>query len=194
MVNFCIEENIKNIDARGRCTMERKDIVTFLGNPVTLVGTELKVGDKAPEFTVIGSDLKEKMLKDFDRKVKIISVTPSLDTPVCDLQARRFNMEIDTLPADVAVINMSVDLPFAIKRFCTTAGIDRVQALSDHRETSFGIAYGILMKESRLLARAVFIVDKDNTIQYIEIVPEVTSHPDYDRALDMVKKFMAVKA
>jgi len=174
--------------------MERKKIVTFMGNPVTIAGPELKAGDRAPEFRVLDSGMQEKGLRDFDGKIKIISVTPSLDTPVCDLQARRFNQELDSLPADVAVLNISVDLPFAIKRFCTTAGIDKVQAFSDHRETGFGTAYGVLWKEARLLARAIFIIDRDNIIQYVELVPEITHHPDYDKALDAVKKLMAVKA
>jgi thioredoxin-dependent peroxiredoxin len=174
--------------------MERKNIVTIFGNPVTLLGADLKVGDGAPSFTVIDSDLKERSLQDFKGKVRIISVTPSLDTPVCDMQARRFNQELVSLPEEVMVINISVDLPFAIKRFCTTAGIDRVIALSDHRETNFGTAYGVLMKESRLLARSIFIVDRDDIIRYIEIVPEVTSHPNYERALEEAKKLMHVNA
>jgi thioredoxin-dependent peroxiredoxin len=174
--------------------MERKNIVTVFGNPVTLIGPELKVGDTAPEFKVLDSELKEKGLADFKGKIKLISVTPSLDTPVCDLQARRFNQELASLPGDILAINISVDLPFAIKRFCTAAGIDRVIALSDHRETGFGTAYGVLMKESRLLARSIFIIDGNDKISYIEIVPEATHHPDYERALEEAKKLAAVNA
>jgi len=154
--------------------MERKGIVTIKGNPLTLLGNELKVGDRAPEFTVLDSELKEVHLSDFKGKIKLISVTPSLDTPVCDMQARRFNEEAAKLPEDVVVLNISMDLPFAISRFCTTAGINKVKAYSDHKEASFGNAYGVLIKELRLLARSIFIVDKNDKILYTEIVPEVT--------------------
>jgi len=173
--------------------MERKNVVTIFGNAVTLIGPELKTGEKAPDFKVLNKDLKEEGLSDYEGKIKLISVTPSLDTPVCDLQARRFNQELATLPEDVTVLNISVDLPFAIGRFCTAAGIDKVTALSDHRATSFGLAYGVLMKESRLLARSIFILDKQNTIRYIEIVPEVTNHPNYEKALEAVRELAGVK-
>jgi thiol peroxidase len=174
--------------------MERKNIVTIFGNAVTLIGPELKVGDKAPDFKVVNREMKEEGLADYKGRIKIISVTPSLDTPVCDLQARRFNQELASLPEDVIVLNISVDLPFAIERFCTTAGIDKVKALSDHRETSFGTAYGVLMKESRLLARSIFVIDREDVIRYIEIVPEVTSHPNYDKAIEAVKELAGIKA
>ncbi|HXX58777.1 MAG TPA: thiol peroxidase [Thermodesulfovibrionales bacterium] len=168
--------------------MATKGKVTIQGNPLTLIGPELKVGDKAPDFTVLDADLKEVGLKDFTDKVKVISVTPSLDTPVCDMQARRFNEEATKLPKTVGVFNVSMDLPFAISRFCTTAGIDRVKAYSDHRDASFGAAYGVLIKELRLLARSVFVIGRDDVIRYIEIVPEVTDHPDYDKAIEAVKR------
>lgn len=171
--------------------MERKGVVTIKGNPLTLLGTELKIGNKAPDFAVLDGDLKEVSLKDFSDKIKVISVTPSLDTPVCDMQARRFNEEASKLPDSVVVLNISMDLPFAISRFCTTAGIDKIKAYSDHRNASFGNAYGVLIKELRLLARSIFILDKDNVIRYIEIVPEVTSHPDYDRVIKEVNKLFA---
>ena len=170
--------------------MERKGIVTIKGNPLTLIGPHLKVGDKAPDFTVLDSKLNGVGLKDFAGKIKVISVTPSLDTPVCDMQARRFNQEAGNLPGDVVIMNISMDLPFAISRFCTAAGIDKVKTFSDHRDASFGTAYGVLAKELRFLARSIFIVAKDNTIKYIEIVPEMTNHPDYDKALEMVKKLI----
>ena len=163
--------------------MERKGIVTAQGNAVTLIGAELKVGDKAPDFNVLDNDLKEVGLKDFTGKIKIISVTPSLDTPVCDMQARRFNQEAAKLPGDVVVLNISMDLPFAISRFCTTAGIDKVKSFSDHKYASFGNAYGVLIKELRLLARSIFIIDKDKVIRYIEIIPEITNHPDMIKQL-----------
>jgi thioredoxin-dependent peroxiredoxin len=168
--------------------MERKGIVSFKGAPLTLLGEEPKIGEKARDFTVLDGELKEVGLKDFAGKVKVISVTPSLDTPVCDMQARRFNEEAAKLPADVVILNVSMDLPFAITRFCAAAGIDRVKAYSDHREASFGIAYGVLIREIRLLARSIFIIDKNDVIRYIQIVPELTEHPDYERALEELKK------
>jgi len=163
---------------------ERKNIITMKGNPLTLLGPDVNVGDKAPEFTVLDSELNRVSLNDFAGKVKVISVTPSLDTSVCDLQLRRFNHEAASLPRDVVVLNLSMDLPFAISRFCTAAGIDRVKALSDHRDASFGGSYGVLIKELRLLARSIFILDKDNIVRYREIVPEQSQHPDYDKALN----------
>ena len=168
--------------------MERKGIITFKGNPLTLTGNEMRVGDKAPDFTVLNGELKETGLKDFAGKVKVISVTPSLDTPVCDLQARMFNSEAAKLPVDVAVLNISMDLPFAISRFCASAGIDKVKALSDHRDASFGNGYGVLIRELRLLARSIFIIDKDDVIRYFEIVPELSNEPDYESALEELKK------
>lgn len=170
--------------------MERKGIVTVKGNPVTLIGSEVKVGDKAVDFIVLDGALKEIKLSDFAGKIKVISVSASLDTPVCDMQARRFNQEATQLPRDVVILNITMDLPFAISRFCTTAGIDKVQAYSDHRDASFGNAYGVLIKELRLLARSIFIIDKNDVIQYIEIVPELTSHPDYDKALGALKRLL----
>jgi len=168
--------------------MERKGVIKFKGNPLTLTGNEMKVGDKASDFTVLDGELKETGLKDFAGKVKVVSVTPSLDTPVCDLQARMFNSEAAKLPADVAVLNISMDLPFAISRFCASAGIDKVKALSDHRDASFGNGYGVLIRELRLLARSIFIIDKDDVIRYIQIVPELSNEPDYEKALEALKK------
>ena len=170
--------------------MERKGIVTVKGNPVTLIGSEIKSSDKAPDITVVDGDLKEVRSIDFAGKIKVISVSASLDTPVCDMQARRFNHEAAILPADVLILNITMDLPFAISRFCTTAGIDKVHAYSDHRDASFGNAYGVLIKELRLLARSIFIIDKNDVIRYIEIVPELTNHPDYDKALSAVRKLL----
>ncbi len=168
--------------------MERKGFVTIKGNPLTLIGPELKLGDKAPDFIAIDRELKEVRLKDFAGKIKIISVTPSLDTPVCDMQARRFNQEVSMLKDDVVVMNISMDLPFAISRFCTTAGIDKIKVLSDHRDAYFGSAYGVLIKELRLLARSIFVLDKSDVLKYREIVPEVTDPPDFRCPLDMAKK------
>ncbi len=170
--------------------MERAGIVTFAGNPLVLLGDPVKPGDKAPDFAVVDKELKEVKLSDFAGKVKIISVTPSLDTPVCDLQARKFNEEAQNLPGAVVVLNVSMDLPFAIARYCADAGLDKVKALSDHREASFGMSYGVLIKGLRLLARSIFVVDKSNIIRYQQIVPEVTNQPDYDTALAEARKLI----
>ena len=167
---------------------ERKGIITFQGNPLTLIGPELKIGDKAPDFVLLDGELKEFRLKDFDGKTKVISVTPSLDTPVCDMQARRINQEASHLREDIVVVNVSMDLPFAISRFCAAAGIERVRAFSDHRDASFGNAYGVLIKELRLLARAVFIIDKKDIVRHREIVPEITNLPDFDAALVVINR------
>lgn len=167
---------------------ERKGIITFQGNPLTLIGPEVKVGDAAPDFVLLDGELKDFRLSDAAGMLKVISVTPSLDTPVCDMQARRFNQEASRLGPDIIVMNVSMDLPFAISRFCTAAGIERVRAFSDHRNASFGHAYGVLIKELRLLARAVFVVDKKNTVQYREIVPEITNLPDFDAALGAINR------
>lgn len=156
--------------------------VRFKGNPVTLVGNEVKVGDTAPNFQVWDQDLSPVTLDDSKGMVRLISVVPSIDTPVCDQQTRRFNEEAASLQ-DVAVLTISVDLPFAQKRWCAAAGIDRVQTLSDHRELSFGKAYGVVIEELRLLARAIFVIDKNNKVVYAEYVSEVTEHPDYEAAI-----------
>ncbi len=168
--------------------MERKGVVTFKGNPLTLVGPQIHIGDKAPDFSVLSNALEPVSLKNYEGKIKVISVTPSLDTPVCDAQARRFNKEAAGLSPDVAVLNISMDLPFAAARFCASAGIDRVATLSDHRDASFGNAFGVLIKELRLLARAVFILDRQNVVRHIEIVPEVAHEPTYEKAIEALKK------
>ena len=167
---------------------ERQGGVTFKGNPMTVIGPQLKVGQRAPEFTVLAQDLSPVTLASSRGKVRLISVVPSLDTPVCDAQTKRFNEEAATLPAKVEVLTISMDLPFAQKRWCGTANVDRLTTLSDHREASFGTAYGTLIKDLRLLARSIFVVDADDTLQYVEYVPEVTSHPQYDAALAAVRK------
>jgi thioredoxin-dependent peroxiredoxin len=167
--------------------MERTGKITRAGNPLTLIGPEIAIGSKAPDFTVLDKDLNLIKLSDFKGKIKIISVTPSLDTPVCDMQARRFNQEADKLGDDVVVLNISMDLPFAIARFCGEAGIDKIKTLSDHRDASFGNAYGVLIKELRLLARAIFVVGKDDVVRYIELVPEVKDAPDFDKVIAFVK-------
>lgn len=160
--------------------------VTFANNPVTLIGNEVKVGDKAPDFTVLANDLSPVTLADSKGSVRLISVVPSLDTGVCDAQTRRFNEEAAKLD-NVKVLTISVDLPFAQARWCGAAGIDKVQTLSDHRDLSFGEAYGVVIKEHRLLARAVFVVDSNDVVTYAEYVPEVTTHPNYEAALEAAK-------
>ncbi|WP_245683808.1 thiol peroxidase [Vulcanibacillus modesticaldus] len=164
---------------------ERNGIVTFAGNPVTLLGPEIKVGDKAPDFTVVDNSLKPVSLSDFDG-VKLISVVPSLDTPVCDAQTRRFNEEAANLNA--TVLTISVDLPFAQKRWCGAAGIDRVITLSDYQSMSFGKAYGTYIKDLRLEARAIFVLNSENEVIYVEYVKEVTDHPNYEKAIQAVKE------
>jgi thiol peroxidase len=167
--------------------MTKTRTVTTHGKPVSLAGEELYLGKVAPDFTVLDQESNEVRLSEFKNKIKVISVTPSLDTPVCDLQLRRFNSEASQMPSDVVVLNISMDLPFAIKRFCAIAEIDRAKALSDHRDASFGNAFGVLIKDLRLLARAVFILDRDNKVRYVEIVPELSNHPDYDKALQSLR-------
>ena len=167
---------------------ERKGGVTFKGNPLTLVGPELKAGDKAPEFQVVADDLSAVTLASSKGKTRLISVVPSLDTPVCDQQTRRFNEEAAKVPGNVAVITISVDLPFAQKRFCSTAGITKLKVLSDHRDVSFGTHYGVLIKELRILTRAIFVIGADDTIKYVEYVKEMTNHPNYEAALDALKE------
>jgi thiol peroxidase len=166
---------------------ERKGIVAMRGNPLTLVGEEVKPGGPAPEFEVIDNDLAPVALSSFKGKVCIISSVPSLDTPVCDTQTRRFNEEAARLGTDVAVLTISMDLPFAQKRWCGAAGVTSVKTLSDHRDASFGSAFGVLIKELRLLARAVFVVDREGVLRYAQYVNELTQEPDYGAALEAAR-------
>ncbi|MCK4547192.1 MAG: thiol peroxidase [Candidatus Eisenbacteria sp.] len=169
---------------------ERTGLVTIEGGPLTLSGDEVKVGDKAPDCDVLDNDLNPVKLSGFAGKVLVISAVPSLDTPVCDTETRRFNDEATKLGPDVVILTVSMDLPFAQKRWCGAAGVDRVKTVSDHRDASFGAAYGVLIKELRLLARAVFVVDKEGVIRYIQLVKEVTDEPDYESVLEAVRKLM----
>lgn len=169
---------------------ERKGLVTIKGKPLTLIGNEIKVGDKAPDFTCLDNDLNPVNLSSFKDKVCVLATVPSLDTPVCDIETRRFNSEADKLGKDVVILTISVDLPFAQKRWCGSAGVEKVITLSDHKDTGFGLAYGVLIKELRLLARAIFIVDRTGIIQYIQLVPEIASEPDYQAALTAVEKLV----
>ncbi len=173
--------------ATSAAVPERSGAVTLRGTPFTLVGPEIKAGDRAPGFTVITNDLKPLTLKDTGGKVRIFSVVPSLDTPVCDAQTRRFNEEAAKL-AGVEILTVSMDLPFAQKRWCGAAGVDKIHTVSDHRDASFGLAYGTLIKELRLDARAVFVVDKDDVVRHAQYVKEIAEHPDYDAALAAARK------
>lgn len=163
-----------------------KTKITFHGNPLTLAGNRVKPGDSAPDFEVLANDLSPVRLSDFAGKVCVISVVPSLDTPVCDIQTRTFNAEAAALGDDVVVLTISMDLPFAQQRWCGAAGIENIQTLSDHRNAEFGKAFGVLIDELRLLARAVFIVDANGIIRYKQVVEELTDEPDYDAAMKAV--------
>jgi len=163
-----------------------KTKITFHGNPLTLAGNQVKPGDSAPDFEVLANDLSPVRLSDFAGKVCVISVVPSLDTPVCDIQTRTFNAEAAALGDDVVVLTISMDLPFAQQRWCGAAGIENIRTLSDHRNAEFGKAFGVLIDELRLLARAVFIVDANGVIRYKQVVEELTDEPDYDAAMKAV--------
>jgi len=156
--------------------------ITLNGSKLTLVGNELKVGDKAPEFTVTSQDMKNVKLADFKGKIKVVSSFPSLDTPVCDLQVKEFNLRSANFSSDIAVIGISKDLPFAQKRFCSEHDIKNT-IVSDYKTSSFGMNYGLLIDELKLLARAVLIIDKNDILRYIQVVPELATAPDYDAAL-----------
>jgi thiol peroxidase len=163
-------------------------IVTLRGTPLTLIGHEVLVGDKAPDFEVVANDLKPVNFSALPKKVYVLASVPSLDTPTCDLETRRFNQEAANLRPDVALMTISMDLPFAQKRWCGAAGVDRLKTYSDHREASFGMAYGVLIKELRLLARAVFIVDRAGMVRYTQLVKELAHEPDYDEILQAISK------
>jgi thiol peroxidase len=167
---------------------ERSGAITMNGKPMTLMGNELKIGDIAPHFEVIDNNMKPAFLKDFSEKALIISSVPSLDTSVCDMETRRFNMEAEHLDKNIKILTISMDLPFAQKRWCGAAGVERVTTLSDYKAAEFGLGYGVLIKELRLLARAVFVLDKDRVIRHIQLVKEITEQPDYAAVLNVAKK------
>jgi thiol peroxidase len=169
---------------------ERTGVITFKGNPMTLLGPALQSGGRAPDFAVVDTSLAPVSLASYAGKIKVISAVPSLDTPVCDTETRRFNQEAAALPENVAVLTISLDLPFAQKRWCGAAGIDRVTTLSDYQNRSFALAYGVLIKELKLLSRSIFVVDDKDTIRYIQHVPEVTSEPDYAAVLAAVRALL----
>lgn len=169
---------------------ERAGLITMKGNPLTLVGQEPKVEVPAPDFEVLDNDLSPVKLSSFQGKIRVVSSVPSLDTPVCDMETRRFNGEAGNLGDDVVILTISMDLPFAQKRWCGAAGVDKVITLSDHRDAAFGESYGVLIKELRLLARAIFVVDPAGVLHYVQLVKEVTKEPDYDAVLNAVKELI----
>lgn len=167
---------------------ERKGEVTFKGGPLTLLGKMPKVGEEAAEFELVGNDLSPVRLADYEDKVLLLVTVPSLDTSVCDAEARRFNQEAAALGENVAVLVVSMDLPFAQKRWCAAAGVERVKTASTHKNEHFATDYGVLIKELRLLARAIFVIDPDGDVRYTQLVPEVAQEPDYDEALDAARE------
>lgn len=171
-------------------TQQRSGVVTFKNNPVTLLGPDIGVGDQAPEFRVVDNGLQPVTLADSAGKIRLIAVVPSLDTPVCDTMTRTFNQDAAKLPDNVVVYTISLDLPFAQKRWCGNAGIDKVKTLSDYQDRSFGLNYGLLIDELKLLARAVYVIDANGKIVYREIVPEVTAEPEYDAAMEAIRQLM----
>jgi thiol peroxidase len=173
--------------------MERPGATTLRGNPLTLVGPELKSGDAAPDFSLVDNTLKPVTLKDTGGKVRIISVVPSLDTPVCDAQTKRFNEEAAKM-SEAEIITVSMDLPFAQKRWCGAFGVDRVKMLSDHKDASFGTNYGTLIKELRIECRAIFVLDRQNEIRHVEYVKEVADFPNYEAALSAARSALAATA
>lgn len=169
---------------------ERHGAVTLHGNPLTLVGNEMKIGGKAPDVDLLDNELKPVKLSSFRGKVVVVSSVPSLDTPVCDMETRRFNSEAANLGPNVVILTISNDLPFAQKRWCGAAGVDKVKTLSDHREAAFGQAYGVLIKELRLLARSIFVLDAEGVVRYVQHVKEVSQEPDYAAVIAAVKKLI----
>lgn len=167
---------------------EREGLVTLKGNKVVLIGEEVLVDRKAPAFTCVDNDLNTKSLADFAGRTIVISSVPSLDTPICDMETRWFNKEAEKLGDEVVILTISVDLPFAQKRWCGAAGVEKVITLSDHRDTSFGISYGMLIKDLRLLARAIFIIDRAGIVRYKQLVPEISQEPDYEGVLIALKQ------
>ena len=165
-------------------------IVTMKGNPLTLAGNVPGSGQVAPDFEVLDNNLVAIKFSSYKGKVCVISSVPSLDTPVCDMETRKFNQMAAKLSSDVAILTISMDLPFAQKRWCGAAGVDKVITLSDHRNAEFGNAYGVLIKELRLLARAVFVVDKGGIIQHVQLVKEIADEPDYDSVMAVLKKLV----
>jgi thiol peroxidase len=172
---------------------ERQGLITVHGNSLTLVGDEVRVGSQAPDVELLDNDLNPIKLSSYLGKVLVIASVPSLDTPVCDIETRRFNDEAANLGHDIELVTISMDLPFAQKRWCGVAGVTRVKTLSDHRRADFGMAYGVLIKELRLLARAIFILDREGTVQYVQLVKEVANEPNYEEVLQTLNTMVERK-
>jgi thiol peroxidase len=181
---------VQHFNWRILMTQTRTGIITFKGNPMTLAGQPVNQGDAAPDFKVVDNGLQPVTLADSAGKIRLVTVVPSLDTPVCDSMTRSFNQTAAALPENVVVYTVSLDLPFAQKRWCGNAGIEKVQTLSDYQDRSFVLNYGLLIDELKLAARAVLVIDTDDKISYLEIVSEVTAEPDYVAALDAVKALL----
>jgi len=168
--------------------LKTKDKVTMKGNPLTLVGDTVKAGDKAPNFTLTDNDMNQVTLEKYAGKVLVISTVPSLDTPVCSAQVRRFNVEAAKMAKDVQILAVSMDLPFAQKRWCGASGVDKLQTLSDYKTGQFAIDYGLLIEELQLIARSVIILDKNHKVKYVQVVKEVSQEPDYEAVLGALKE------
>jgi len=168
---------------------KRNDVIKFAGNPMTLVGTPIKVNDIAPDFTALAPDLTPFSLNNTKGQVRVISVVPSIDTSVCDMQTRWFNEEAAKING-LSILSISVDLPFAIKKYCATKGIDNIKTLSDHRELDFGLKYGFVIEELRLLTRGIVVIDRNDIVRHVEYVPNVSDHPNYDQAMAVVKQYL----
>jgi thiol peroxidase len=174
---------------RRRIMKERTGIITMKGNPLTLSGNEVNVGERAPDFIALDPNLTPIKFSSYQNKICVISSVPSLDTPVCDMETRKFNEEASKLGDKIQILTISMDLPFAQKRWCGAAGVSKIQTLSDHRDAQFGLAYGVLIKELRLLARAVFLVDQKGILRYIQLVKDITNEPNYEEIWSALKKF-----
>ena len=173
-------------------TIERKGIIKFEGKDVTVIGPDVVVGQKAPEFTAHGPDWTTVQALDSTRgKVRIIGSLPSLSTSVCDRETRRFNQEATSLGEDVAILVVSMDLPFTTRNWCGAAGVDRVLTLSDHLDTEFGVKYGVLIKELRIFRRAIFVIDRKGQVVYADYMPALGDEPNYAEVLDVAKKNLA---
>ncbi len=181
---------LNNEQTLNLCSVERKNVFHLKGNPATLVGNPVKVGDEAPEIIASDSAFKDVKLSDFHDKIIVLSVFPSIDTPICANQTRTFNKKATSLSDDVAIVTISKDLPFALGRFCAAEGIDKVYTLSDFKFSRFGLEYGFLVKENQLLARGVIVIDKSRTVRYVEITNDILDEPDYDKAMAAVKELL----
>jgi thioredoxin-dependent peroxiredoxin len=175
-----------NQDMINLTSVERKNVFAIKGAPATLLGNPVKVGDKAPDIVATDVDFKDVTLTSFHDKIVVLSIFPSIDTPVCANQARTFNKKATELSDDVVIVAISKDLPFALGRFCAAEGIKNIYTLSDFKSSRFGLDYGFLVKENQLLARGVVVIDKSGVVQYVEITEDITVEPDYDKALEAV--------